>query len=81
MESRKRRALELLQEAYREQMRGQLEQAVQLYTESLAAYPTAEAHTFLGWTYSFLERLDDAIEECKKAGGSMCGLHISFCSM
>lgn len=67
MESRKRRALELLQEAYREQMRGQLEQAVQLYTESLAAYPTAEAHTFLGWTYSFLERLDDAIEECKKA--------------
>lgn len=67
MESRKRRALELLQEAYREQMRGQLEQAVQLYTESLAAYPTAEAHTFLGWTYSFLERLDDTIEECKKA--------------
>src|SRR5262249_55410934 len=26
-----------------------------------------EAYTFLGWTYSFQGKLDEAIEECKKA--------------
>jgi tetratricopeptide (TPR) repeat protein len=30
-------------------------------------HPTAEAHTFLGWTYHFQGRLDDAIAECKRA--------------
>lgn len=30
-------------------------------------FPTAEAHTFLGWTYSFTGDLDKAIEECKNA--------------
>ena len=29
--------------------------------------PTAEAYTFRGWAYSFAGRLDDAIEECRKA--------------
>jgi tetratricopeptide (TPR) repeat protein len=66
-EHRKRKAIELLQQAYREQMRGNLDEAVELYGESIAAYPTAEAYTFLGWTYSFLNRFDDAIAECKKA--------------
>ena len=32
-----------------------------------AVYPTAEAHTFLGWVYSFEERYDEAIEECLEA--------------
>jgi hypothetical protein len=32
--------------------------------QSIACQPTAEAHTFLGWTYSFMGRLDDAIAEC-----------------
>ena len=48
-------------------MQGDLEQAIRLYQESLAIYPTAEAHTFLGWTYSFQGRIDEAIEECHKA--------------
>jgi Tfp pilus assembly protein PilF len=48
-------------------MKGELDQAVALYKRSIESYPTAEAHTFLGWTYSFLGRLDDAIEECYKA--------------
>ena len=65
--SRKRKAIELLEQAYREQMRGDFDQAVRLYEESIAYDPTAEAHTFLGWTYSFLDRYDDAIAECKKA--------------
>ena len=48
-------------------MSGNLEEAIRLYQASLTYFPTAEAHTFLGWTYSFLDRLDDAIGECKKA--------------
>src|SRR5271168_4023175 len=46
-------AWELLQEAYRAQMHGDYDQAIELYTESLQTFPTAEAHTFLGWTYHF----------------------------
>jgi tetratricopeptide (TPR) repeat protein len=60
-------AASLFQQAFEAQMRGELDDAVDLYKRSLEAYPTAEAHTFLGWTYSFQGRLDDAIEECKKA--------------
>lgn len=55
------------EEAYAEQQAGRLEEAIRLYRESIAAYPTAEAHTFLGWTYSFLGRYDDAIAECRRA--------------
>ena len=62
-------AYDLFQEAYERQMEGELEGAIELYQRSIATYPTAEAHTFLGWAYSFQGRLDDAIEECKKAIG------------
>jgi tetratricopeptide (TPR) repeat protein len=64
---RKREARDLFKQAYDAQMRGDLDDAEELYSESIAAYPTAEAHTFLGWTYSFMGRTDDAIEECYKA--------------
>ena len=60
-------ASELFRRAYECQMSGRLEEAIDLYKESIDVYPTAEAYTFLGWTYSFQGRLDDAIEECKKA--------------
>lgn len=60
-------AYDLFQEAYEHQMEGELDAAIELYQRSIDAYPTAEAHTFLGWTYSFQGRLDEAIEECKKA--------------
>ena len=60
-------AYDLFQEAYQCQMDGELEAAIELYQRSIEAYPTAEAHTFLGWTYSFQGKLDDAIAECKKA--------------
>ena len=62
-EEDKREAWELFQKAYQQQMKGELEEAVSLYRQSLAAHPTAEAHTFLGWTYSFMGRLNDAIED------------------
>src|SRR5437868_3539796 len=54
-------------EAYRLQMKGQLQEAVELYKKSIESFPTAEAHTFLGWTYSFMGRVDDAIAECHRA--------------
>jgi tetratricopeptide (TPR) repeat protein len=64
---RRERAVELWQQAYARQMRQEFEEAIELYRESLALFPTAEAHTFLGWTYSFQGRLDEAIAECRKA--------------
>ena len=61
------KAQELFQQAYTCQQDGQFERAIRLYKKSIEAYPTAEAHTFLGWTYSFQGRLDDAIAACHKA--------------
>lgn len=61
------RAVQLFQKAYRHQMEGELEEAVRLYRESIHCHPTAEAHTFLGWTFSFQGRYDEAIEECRRA--------------
>ena len=66
-EERQRRAVETFQEAYRRQMAGDLDGAVAAYQQSIALYPTAEAHTFLGWTYSFQGRYEEAIAECKEA--------------
>jgi tetratricopeptide (TPR) repeat protein len=61
------RAAALFQQAYEAQMRGELDLAVDLYKQSIGIRPTAEAHTFLGWTYSFRGALEDAIAECRKA--------------
>lgn len=65
--SSKREALRFFQAAYEAQMRGDLEEAAGLYTQSVEEYPTAEAHTFLGWTYSFMSMTDKAIEQCHRA--------------
>lgn len=66
-EEDKRQAWDLFQQAYEQQMKRDLEEAVNLYKKSLATHPTAEAYTFLGWTYSWMGRIDEAIEECQKA--------------
>jgi Tfp pilus assembly protein PilF len=66
-EERLTNAQELFLQAYELQMAKQYEQAISLYKQPIEVYPTAEAHTFLGWTYSFQERLDEAIEECHRA--------------
>jgi len=60
-------AWEVLQDAYQAQMDGDYDRAVELYQSSLDLHPTAEAHTFLGWTYHFQGKLEDAISECKRA--------------
>jgi len=67
MGDRREEAMELFQMAYERQMRGELDRAAILYEQSIALFPTAEAHTFLGWTFSFMGRIDDAIAACKRA--------------
>ncbi len=66
-EARKAAAKELFDAAYERQMAGELQAAVDLYSQSIEAYPTAEAYTFRGWTYSFLHDVERAIEDCKRA--------------
>jgi Tfp pilus assembly protein PilF len=61
------RAIELWRQAYQHQMAGELDRAIEVYQESIRVFPTAEAHTFLGWTYSFQGRLDEATAECHRA--------------
>lgn len=55
------------QEAYEKQTNGSLEEAIALYKKSIELYPTAEAHTFLGWAYSLQGFYDEAIRECQSA--------------
>nr|HQU28310.1 tetratricopeptide repeat protein [Nitrospirales bacterium] len=66
-EEDKTEAWHLFEQAYALQMKGKLEEAVDLYKQSIELFPTAEAHTFLGWTYSFMGQLNEAIEECHRA--------------
>ena len=70
-EEQKDRAKEIardyFREAYEYQVRGEFKRALALYERSIEIFPTAEAYTFLGWTYSFMGRYDDAIRECEKA--------------
>ena len=61
------KAKELFHEAYQSQLAHDYEQAIDLYQRSIEVYPTAEAHTFLGWVYSFQDRYDEAIAECLEA--------------
>jgi Tfp pilus assembly protein PilF len=61
------RALELVNEAMRYQMAGELNDAIRLYRKSIAVCPTADAYTYLGWTYSFQGKIDEAIAECNTA--------------
>jgi Tfp pilus assembly protein PilF len=61
------RAVELFRRAYEAQLEKNYDEAVEFYRRSIATYPTAEAHTFLGWVYSFEGRYTDAIDECLKA--------------
>lgn len=64
---KREQAMILFEQAYKHQMQGELADAILLYRRSLELYPTAEAHTFLGWTYSMMERYEEAIAACEKA--------------
>jgi len=57
-------AADCFRQAYDLQMAGDYQQAIELYTKSIEAFPTAEAYTFRGWTYSYLGDYARAIAEC-----------------
>ena len=61
------KALVLVDRAYRYQMRGDFATAIDLYTRSIDVSPTAEAYTYLGWTYRMMQRYDEAIAMCEQA--------------
>ncbi|PTL35602.1 hypothetical protein CLG94_07440 [Candidatus Methylomirabilis limnetica] len=54
-------------EGHRLQASSDLDGAIAAYKRSIELYPTAEAHTFLGWAYSFQGQIDEAIKECEAA--------------
>ena len=60
-------AVRLFQRAYEAQVAGDQETAIELYRRSIEVHPTAEAHTFLGWVYSFQGRYQEAIDQCLEA--------------
>lgn len=63
------RAEQCFRRAYEAQMRGDLDEAIAWYEKSIAARPSAEAHTFLGWTLSFRGEYAAAIRQCQTAIG------------
>jgi tetratricopeptide (TPR) repeat protein len=63
----KEKAKEYLQKAYRLQMSGHLNEAIENYKASLELVDTAECRTFYGWALSFLGEYDKAIEQCQRA--------------
>lgn len=63
----RREAVELFRRAYEAQQASAYGEAIELYRRSIEIYPTAEAHTFLGWVYSFEQRYDEAIDACLAA--------------
>jgi tetratricopeptide (TPR) repeat protein len=66
-EADQQKALELVRRAMDYQMAGELDEAIGLYKESIGLWPTADAHTYLGWAYSFQGRIDEAIAQCEIA--------------
>jgi tetratricopeptide (TPR) repeat protein len=55
---RESEAKQRFQQAFEAQMQGDYDRAVELYLDSVALHPTAEAYTFLGWTYHFQGKID-----------------------
>ena len=48
-------------------LQGRFEAAADKFRESIEVLPTAEGHTFLGWSLSMLGQTEEAIAECEKA--------------
>ena len=48
-------------------VQGRYQAAADRFRESIEVLPTAEGHTFLGWSLSMLGHLEEAIAECEKA--------------
>ena len=61
------KAQSLFELGTRRLVEGHVFEAVELFEQSIAVRPTAEGYTYRGWAVSFLGRIDEAIEDCKKA--------------
>ncbi|MGQ0664363.1 MAG: tetratricopeptide repeat protein [Pseudomonadota bacterium] len=61
------RAMEFWQQGYLLHLLGEYERAVEFFRRSIEVHPTAEGHTFLGWSLSHLGRLEEAIAAAQKA--------------
>jgi Tfp pilus assembly protein PilF len=61
------RARDLWELGVQQLMSGHIRAAVDSFNRSLAVHPTAEGFTYRGWAISFLGRLEEAIEDCKRA--------------
>lgn len=66
-EDKASRAEELYSIGYLMTELGRYHEAIKLYLQSLELHPTAEAYTFLGWTYGNMEDYQRAIVEAEKA--------------
>lgn len=60
-------AQDYFNKAYELHVKGNITEAIENYKISIDLFPTAEAHTFLGWAYSMQGKLNDAINECYTA--------------
>jgi Tfp pilus assembly protein PilF len=67
VEESRSRAMSLWELGTEALLTGDVPRAIDLFTESLKAAPTAEGYTFRGWAYSYQGRFEDAIAECRKA--------------
>ena len=63
----RQRAGEYFRRAFEHQQRGEYEEAIELYSHSIDAFPTSEAYTFRGWAYSYLGNYAQAIADCRRA--------------
>jgi tetratricopeptide (TPR) repeat protein len=66
-QEKKQEAMELVGKAYQHHMRGEIERAIELYTQSLELFATPEAFTYRGWASSYRREFQAAIEDCHRA--------------
>ncbi len=65
--SPRQQAYVLWQQGYLLHLFGHYPEAIGRFQQSIDIHPTAENHTYLGWSLSMLGQFDAAIAECKKA--------------
>jgi len=65
--SPQQQAYVLWQQGYLLHLFGRYPEAIGHFQQSIDIHPTAENHTYLGWSLSMLSQFDAAIAECKKA--------------
>jgi tetratricopeptide (TPR) repeat protein len=66
-DEKRQEAMEVMGRAYQLHMKGEIDQALELYDRSLDILPTPEAFTFRGWAKSFHRDFEGAIEDCHRA--------------